>query len=711
MKDPYYNSFRNALDEDEEDAEVGVDRDGDESSSFVEEGTIADESMDSTLPSVVTPRYQTYPPPLNGARSLTGGFVSLDGESVDIPVTDISQQSDLTTLHSEQEIVFEREEQQSIASSSSSIHPPSVVNISNSLSALSATIYDNLMTFKILGKDNLAINNRPTLPCNASSSPLPPPVSILRNPLPPRGTATSVPPTTTVALAAARKPITPKTVVSLASSAWLDFPKLNTNNNTTTTPLKEMAFSKKTGATPSTTDQNSVDFTTLASQTDCLTCCCPYWVRRSPLWLKVFVIVSMLFFLSATCLIGVAVSLALRDGERASQSQANRDFGDPVTTTTTTTTTPLPPTTLPSVSTTAATPSATASTTATDPSNSTTFLPEKNETNSTSSNVTAPQGPSTLPTTPMPTFVPTAAPPTGAPFPLTFAPTETIDRSVLEFMVTAGTWDESIDPTVVLPRLPVRRRQSFVVHLGDWNDRASDCADERYEAVREVWSNSACPVYFVAGAAETTACPNPSTALVSWRDALVEYHRAFWQRPPWNFWDDNFGGFPDAWVFDTLRTAVCGLHLTAGANTNNQADTATLNWIDINFDFYRRDYRLMVLLANTRIDDPAHTEFFASLFERIRDDYRSMNFVWVQPSSPLPQSLLQGNETDLPEDPSYVEMFQGMTNFGVITVQRNVWPPMRIRIDQDSSISVEQNEWFDQHTGLSIGSTNALFDT
>ena len=125
-----------------------------------------------------------------------------------------------------------------------------------------------------------------------------------------------------------------------------------------------------------------------------------------------------------------------------------------------------------------------------------------------------------------------------------------------------------------------------------------------------------------------------------------------------------------------------------------------LNWIDVNYDFYRRNYRVMVLLANTRVDDPAHTEFFESLFERVRSNYRSMNFVWVQPSSHLPESP-QGNETDPFDDPTYVQMFQGMTNFGVISVQRNIWPPMKIRTDQNWNISVDQDKWFDEHTGLS----------
>jgi len=529
MKDLYHRSLRNG-DEGGEEEEKGsqsdvnvVDVDG----SMEEGNIIADESMESSLPSIATPRYQTFPPPLNGARSLTGGFVALDGESVEIPDTDLSHQSDITALtgNPEQEIVFEREEQQSIASSSSSIVPPSVVNISNSLSAFSATMYDNLMTFKILGKDNLTINNRPTLPYNASSSPLPPPPSILRNPLPSKSTAA---PSSTVliALPATRKPIIPKSVVSLASSAWLDLPKL-------TTPLKEMTMSKKTGATPSTADQSSVDFTTLASQQDCLMGCCPYWVRRSPLWLKLFVFVSTLFFLSASCLIGVAVSLALREGGQSSQREVNQDAIDemtpptlPAVAPTGTFATPLPPTFI-SASTTVATPDSTTS--ANDPSNSTSFLPNEDETNSTSSNTTVTEDPSSFPKTDMPTFVPTAAPST-APFPLTFAPTGVIDPSVMEFMVTAGTWDDSVDPAVVLPRLPVRQRQSFLVHLGDWNDKSSDCSEEQYEGVREVWSSSACPVYFIAGTAETAACPNPTAALANWRGTLLEYHRAFWQR-------------------------------------------------------------------------------------------------------------------------------------------------------------------------------------
>ena len=274
--------------------------------------------------------------------------------------------------------------------------------------------------------------------------------------------------------------------------------------------------------------------------------------------------------------------------------------------------------------------------------------------------------------------------------PSTFAPTTPWDRSVVSFVVTAGTWDERIDPALVLPRLPVRQARSFVVHLGDWNarDESNNCDEQQYEDVSALWSQSSSPVYFVVGNAETNECPNPDQALTLWRNTLTEYHERFWARPPWTFWDDNSAGYPDVWVFDTNRIAVVGLHLTAGAETNGgrrPASVAALEWIDVNYDFYRRrDLRRMVLLANAAVDDVVHASFFETLLERLGGDYADMQFVWIQPGKATAQEI----------------SYQGLENFDVVTVQRNVWPPMRIQIDGNANVFIDQNDWFDNLTGL-----------
>ena len=53
-----------------------------------EEQGAADISMDSFLPSAVNPKYQVYPLPPSGIQSLIGGFVALDGQSVELPPND-----------------------------------------------------------------------------------------------------------------------------------------------------------------------------------------------------------------------------------------------------------------------------------------------------------------------------------------------------------------------------------------------------------------------------------------------------------------------------------------------------------------------------------------------------------------------------------------------------------------------------------------------
>lgn len=85
-----------------------------------------------------------------------------------------------------------------------------------------------------------------------------------------------------------------------------------------------------------------------------------------------------------------------------------------------------------------------------------------------------------------PTIVPTTRSPTASPT------IDTVNKMVI--YLTAGHIDESVD----LRRFPKRKKTSFLVHLGDWNEEEK-CKEEDYQGVTQNFANSSVPVYFVMG--------------------------------------------------------------------------------------------------------------------------------------------------------------------------------------------------------------------
>ena len=82
------------------------------------------------------------------------------------------------------------------------------------------------------------------------------------------------------------------------------------------------------------------------------------------------------------------------------------------------------------------------------------------------------------------------------------ASSEPYDKDVTTFFVTGGRFTN--DALVQLPEqlrtLPVRGGTSFMVHLGDWNSPyATQCDEQSYQDVDDLFSNSSIPVYFVTG--------------------------------------------------------------------------------------------------------------------------------------------------------------------------------------------------------------------
>jgi hypothetical protein len=618
-------------------------------------GPAVDSSLDSSLDDNdaarrSAPRYAVYPRPPRGARSLIGDFVSLNGESVQVSVAQQQQQQ-----HDDNKI-----------SSSNPSGPPSVVHISSSDSSSlgGAFPYDSLTTFRILGSSSHNIN--PSRPRDDDNDTAPSALS-QRPPTPgrrkgPAKVSHDQQPSPLVIPHKGNKnkdnkgsPIqtTPRTQVSPSFSYQ-------------TPPVAKAGRRMPPRTDLPMDDDYDDDIKDPRDSNDCCFYCCPNWMRRSPLWLKYFLTVTLVFLLASSVLIGVALHLAWQQEEQPS-SQRDRVFPESPSA--------YPPPVLPQDPQPQAPPPTPGITSAPSaPSAPNIFTP--------------PIAPAPA-AFPVPTAVPTGPPSTTAPtFLATMVPTDTIDFRVTTFYVTAGAWDDRVDPSVVLPRMPVRERRTFVVHLGGWNEGAAPRCDEaNYQAVTDLWSQSACPVYFCVGDTETNQCEAPGTALDLWRDNLASFHDSFWQRPRWTFWDDNWSGFPETFVFEIDNVVVCGLHLTAGSVTTvdrRPVHEAALDWIDTNYDFYRRNARLFIILANAPVDDPTHADMFTTLWERMGQDYRALRFVYVQPG----------------ETAGQVRNYRDLANLDVVTVARRTWPPLQLQVNTTDDLVWNQDDWFAVHTGL-----------
>jgi hypothetical protein len=211
-------------------------------------------------------------------------------------------------------------------------------------------------------------------------------------------------------------------------------------------------------------------------------------------------------------------------------------------------------------------------------------------------------------------------------------------------------------------------------------------------------------VYFTLGSREFGDCPDPDSALSSYRTWLQGYDVRYWNDLEWDVWNDGSSGLSENWVFsynDIVFTAI-NLARGSGASSRETASPftdyqdwetryeATLDWINMNYYDLRRSNRVFVIFVNSGPEDEANRDFYQELLSRIEFRWIRMQFVIVHRNSPSEW-----------ETEAYSRRYGGIRNLDVISVQAAVWPPMKVDIDLSNiiraDVSVEQSTWFDEY--------------
>lgn len=260
-------------------------------------------------------------------------------------------------------------------------------------------------------------------------------------------------------------------------------------------------------------------------------CCCPGWIRRAPTWLKVVFFLSVVLLLGAVALVVVGLFISLHAEESSSENGSLSQGSENA---------PLFPVTLspveavgsvavPVAATTAPTVTPTASPLLVKTSSSTPPILKPAMSNDVKPAPKNPPPPSAAPlvqTAPPSTTVPlvqATVPPTAAPLAqatvpptavvpsndgtlaATVAPTNATQdelKSLLTVYLTAGRYSSALQEQVAATAgsIPDREGTAFMVHLGDWNSPSlTNCNEDTFQQVSNLFLQSSVPVYFVVG--------------------------------------------------------------------------------------------------------------------------------------------------------------------------------------------------------------------
>lgn len=426
-------------------------------------------------------------------------------------------------------------------------------------------------------------------------------------------------------------------------------------------------------------------------------------IRRSPLWLRIVFFGSILLFLVAILLAIIGVMVALRDPNAKSKSNASQfsdgnadDFDPsyvpdvPVSPQPEDVQVPTPteenqdanevievestaePTSRPTM---APQVFATASPTEDDR--------QKNKESRTSTPVASPLQTFTPTPSPLQTFAPALVSQEEAP------EAETQETTVY---ITSGFLpdDLKLQAETLLPKLPGEVDDTFLVHLGDWNDIASvqNCNATIFQNTAEFFATSSVPVYWTVGDNEFNDCPNPTRSLQLWKNTFVGYETQHWQPPPWAILRQGelsreYSEYTENWVFQHGEIVFLTVNLV-GSRVHNQAEfdsrlEANLAWIDFTYDFFKQSSSVIVVFAHAGPDNgnPSNQEFFDELLIAIEDDYTDMQFVFVSRGASKMETK---------------KRYDGISNLYTVSVPGPLFPPMKM-IFSDGEPEVVEVDW------------------
>lgn len=239
----------------------------------------------------------------------------------------------------------------------------------------------------------------------------------------------------------------------------------------------------------------------------------------------------------------------------------------------------------------------------------------------------------------------------------------------------------------LLPKLPGSEEDSFLVHLGDWNDinSARSCNETEFQSTADFFSASSVPVYWSVGDNEFNDCSSPSDALETWKNTFIDYETQYWQPPPWTVLRQGelsamYSDYTENLVFEHGQIVFLTINLV-GSRVHNEQEfdsrlEANLAWIEFSYDFYKDSANMMVIFAHSGPDNgnPSNQDFYNDLLTAIEDDYENMQFVLISRGS---------NKWGIKKK------HDGISNLYSVSVPGPLFPPMKMVFGDDEPKVVE----------------------
>ena len=243
-----------------------------------------------------------------------------------------------------------------------------------------------------------------------------------------------------------------------------------------------------------------------------------------------------------------------------------------------------------------------------------------------------------------------------------------------------------------------------MIHLGNWNSiDPSKCREGAYHRTAEQYATSSVPVLFLPGKHEWNSCPDVEASAKLWRETFADYDSR------WNGNDNGKNkpfevrrqrGRKENFAFVHKKAVYIGLNLVSHkkiTNQNSERDDPrkwshrlddNIEWVTQNVQKSMTDSKLdaelVVMFGNAGLVQE-NLPFFDAIKAKIEEwtvDNPHVHFMYVK----------QG-----PSKMKFSNSIMELSNFFMLSVQNNRWPPTKISVDTGSyTMEFDDTEWYQE---------------
>ena len=226
----------------------------------------------------------------------------------------------------------------------------------------------------------------------------------------------------------------------------------------------------------------------------------------------------------------------------------------------------------------------------------------------------------------------------------------------------------------------------WLIHLGNWNNQNPEkCNEYAYNKTATEYSHSSVPVFFMPGKNEWNGCPDFHASQAMWRDHFVGYEAKHWNPLP--FAVHRQDGREENFAFTHKNTVYVGLNMVTGVASDAQEWGNRLEdniqWVDENVILDKNwDAELVVIFGNSGMSE-ANLPFFSGLQSKIE--------TWTELNPDLHVLYVKQGSARM----NFSKNIMGLSNFFMLNVENDRWPPTRIALDTNRyTMSFDDEEWY-----------------